>query len=87
MNEPDTFIATITDDSRSFEEDMDLPSNMPVSELSRQILMILKEIHEDKFAAWGVCHLESNNIVLNKDDTLIKAGVFDGSRIIVREGA
>ena len=87
MNEPETFIATITNDERTIEEDMELPSSMPVSELSRQILMILKEIHEDKFGAWGACHLECNNRVLNKDDTLIKAGVFDGSRIIVRAGA
>ena len=87
MNEPDTFIATITNDERSFEQDMELPSGMPVSELSRQILMILKEIHDDIFSAWTSCYLESNNRLLNKDDTLLKAGVFDGSRIIVRAGA
>ncbi len=86
MNEPDTFIATITDSALSFEEDMELPSAMPVSELSRQILMILKEIHEDKFGGWSICRLECNNVILNKDDTLATAGVFDGSRIIVREG-
>ena len=85
MNEPDTFIATITNDERSFEEDMELPSGMPISELCRQILMILKEIHEDIFSGWSSCCLESNNRLLNKDDTLIKAGIFDGSVIVVRE--
>ena len=85
MNEPDTFIATITNEERSFEEDMELPSGMPVSELCRQILMILKEIHEDIFSAWGSCRLVSNNKLLNGDDTLAKAGVFDGSIITVQE--
>ena len=85
MDAPDMFIATITNDERSFEEDMELPSGMPVSELSRQILMILKEIHEDIFSAWGSCRLMSNNKFLNGDDTLLKAGVFDGSIITVRE--
>ncbi len=85
MNEPETFIATVTNDERSFEQDMELPSAMPVSELSSQILMILKDIHEDIFSQWVSCRLECNNRLLKKDDTLIKAGVFDGSRIIVRE--
>ena len=64
---------------------MELPSGMPVSELCRQILMILKEIHEDIFSAWGSCRLVSNNKLLNGDDTLAKAGVFDGSIITVQE--
>ena len=86
MNEPQTFIASVTNDERSFEEDMELPSTMPVSELSSQILMILKDIHEDIFEGWSSCRIECNNRLLNKDDTLLKAGVFDGSRIIIREG-
>ena len=85
MNAPDTFIATITNDERSFEEDMELPSGMQVSELCRQLLMILKDIHEDIFSSWTSCRIESNNRFLNNDDTLAKAGVFDGSIIVVRE--
>lgn len=86
MNEPDTFIATVTNNERSFEQDMELPSAMPVSELSSQILLILKNIHEDIFAPWSSCRLECNNRILKEDDTLMKARVFDGSIIIVREG-
>ncbi len=86
MNEPETFIATITNDERSFEQDMELPSSMPVSELSAQILLILKNIHEDIFSGWVSCRLECDNRILNQDDTLIKARAFDGSIIIVREG-
>ena len=85
MDAPDMFIATITNDERSFEEDMELPSGMPVSELSRQILMILKEIHEDMFSNWKTCRLEGGGHMLKDDDTLLKAGVFDGSMIVVRE--
>ena len=85
MNAPETFIATITNEERSFEEDMELPSGMQVSELCRQILMILKDIHEDIFSNWTSCRIESNNKLLNGDDTLAKAGVFDGSIIVVKE--
>ena len=86
MNAPDTFIVSITNDERSFEEDMELPSAMLVSELCRQILLILKEIHEDIFEGWNNCCLEYNSRILKDDDTLQKAGAFDGSRLIVREG-
>ena len=86
MNEPETFIASITNDERSFEEDMELPAGMPVSELSRQILMILKDIHEDIFSGWITCRLEYNSRLLKDDDTLLKVCAFDGSRIVVREG-
>ena len=86
MNEPETFIATITNEERSIEQDMELPSGMPVSELSRQILMILKEIYEDIFSQWRSCTLECRSRILSGDDTLVKAGVFDGSIIVVHEG-
>ncbi len=86
MNEPETFIATVTNDERSFEEDMELPAAMPVSELCRQILMILKDIHEEIFTGWNSCKLEYNNRILKDDDTLLKVCAFDGSRLVVREG-
>ena len=85
MNEPDTFIATITDDGRSFQDDMELPSDMPISELCRHIMMILKERHGDTFSTWNECSLVCNNKLLKDDDTLLKAGIFDGSVISVRE--
>ena len=85
MDAPDTFIATITNEERSFEQDMELPSNMPVSELCRQILLILKEEHEDMFTGWKACRLEHNSRILADDDTLLKAGAFDGSSLVVME--
>ena len=86
MNEPDAFIVTVTNDERNVEQDMELPADMQISDLSAQILMTLKSIHEDIFSHWVSCRLECNSKILNKDDTLIKARVFDGSIIIVREG-
>ena len=86
MNAPDTFIATITNEERTFEEDMELPSSMPVAELCQQLLMILKEIHEDMFTNWVKCYLEYNNRIIKDDDTLLKAGAFSGSWLVVREG-
>ena len=85
MSAPETFIATITNEERNFYEDMELPSGMQVSELCRQILMILKDIHEELFSSWTSCRIESNNRLLNNDETLAKAGVFDGSIIVVKE--
>ena len=85
MNEPDTFTASVTNDERSFELDMELPAAMPVSELSAQILLILKRIHHDIFADWKACRIEYNNQILKPNDTLLKARAFDGSRIIIRE--
>ena len=85
MDAPDTFIATITNEERSFEQDMELPSNMPVSELCRQILLILKEEHEDMFSGWNACRLEYNSRILGDEDTLLKAGAFDGSLFVVVE--
>ena len=84
MNGPDTITATITNDERSFSEDMELPSGMPVSELGRQIMLILKDIHEDIFSGWTSCRLECRGRILDAEDTLLKAGVFDGSVIVVR---
>ncbi|MBQ3347391.1 MAG: EsaB/YukD family protein [Synergistaceae bacterium] len=86
MNEPDTFIATITNNERSIEMDMELPSRMPISELCHQLLMILKEFHEDMFTGWEKCCIEFNSRILKNDDTLLKAGAFDGSRLTVLEG-
>lgn len=83
MNEPDTFIVTVTNDERSFELDMEIPSGMAVSELCAQILMILKDVHEELFTGWTKCRLECNSKVLKDDDTLLKAGAFDGSRLVV----
>ena len=84
METPDTFTATVTNEERSFEEDMELPAEMPVSELEKQILMILKDIHEEIFSGWNRCRLECGGRILERDDTLLKAGVFDGSIITVR---
>ena len=86
MNAPDTFIATITNEERTFEEDMELPSSMPASELCQQLLMILNEIHEDMFTNWVKCCLEYNSRIINDNDTLLKAGAFSGSWLVVREG-
>ena len=84
MDVPDMFITTITNDERSIMEDMELPSEMPVSGLCRQVLMVLKEIHEDIFGGWVRCRIEYNNRILEDGDTLLKAGAFDGSLLVVR---
>lgn len=85
MNEPELFILTVMSEDEEFETDMELPSEMPVSELCKQILAILKGVDSDKFGDIQKCSLEYNNRVLNDDDTLLKVGAFDGSRLILLE--
>ena len=85
MNEPSTFIVTVQTADQLFMQDMELPSELPVSELAPKLLEVLKNIAEDDFADWNNIRLEANNRVLTDSDTLVKTGVFDGSRITLLE--
>ncbi len=85
MNEPELFLVTLRLEDGSFEVDMELPSQLPIGELRRRLLDILKTLHEDELAGWQICRLEYNNRILNDDDTLLKVGAFDGSRLYLVE--
>ena len=85
MNAPNTFIVTVQTVDQRFMQDMELPSELPVSELAPKLLEVLKNIAEDEFADCGNIRLEANNRVLSDNDTLVKAGAFDGSRITLLE--
>ena len=85
MNEPDLFIVTIIFGDENSELDMELPSQLSIGELRIRIFEILKNLHEDVFEGWHSCGLEFKNRVLEDNETLLKAGVFDGSRLYVVE--
>lgn len=83
MNEPDSFIVTVQTVDESFMQDMELPSELPAYELSVKLLEALRTIPGSGFDRWTSCRFECDNCILNDNDTLLKAGAFDGSRIIV----
>lgn len=85
MNEPETFIVTVQTADESFVQDMELPSEMPASELSVKLLEALKSMPESEFADCRTCRLEFNSRMLEDNESLLKAGAFDGSRIMVLE--
>ncbi len=85
MNEPDTFIVTVQTVDESFMQDMELPSELPASELSKKLLEALKSMPESGLGEWTTCRFECNNRILEDSESLLKAGAFDGSRIIVLE--
>lgn len=85
MNEPETFIVTVQTEDGGFVQDMELPSEMSASELSKKLLEALKSIPESGFDSWKTCRFECDNQILEDSDTLLKAGVFDGSLITLLE--
>lgn len=85
MNVPETVLVTVASDSEYFEADMELPGELPVKELKAEVMNVLRNEFGGSFTAWKSCSLEYRNITLNDEDTLISAGVFDGSRLLVYE--
>lgn len=85
MNEPEMFIVTVIFGSENYETDMELPAELPVSELCRKLLDVLKNLYEGEFAGWKSCVLEYDYRVLDDNETLMSAGVYDGSRLYVIE--
>ncbi|MBQ6775159.1 MAG: hypothetical protein IJP53_01750 [Synergistaceae bacterium] len=85
MNEPELFLVTLISGDGSLEVDMELPSQLQIGELRGRILDILKTLYEDQFDGWQSCQFEYNNRVLRDDETLLKIGAFDGSKLYVIE--
>ncbi len=85
MNEPELFLVTVIFGDGVFSVDMELPSQLPIAELSRRVLEILRSLYEGEFSGWKSCSFEFNNKILNNDDTLLKVGAFDGSKIFLLE--
>ena len=85
MNEPELFLVTVFFGDANFNVDMELPSQQPIGELSRRVLDILKSLYEGELSGWQSCRLQYNNRILSSDETLLKAGAFDGSKIFMIE--
>ena len=85
MNAPELFLVTVFFGDGVFDVDMELPSQLPIGELSKRVLEILRSLYEGEFSGWQSCTFEFNNKILNSDDTLLKAGAFDGSKLYLIE--
>lgn len=86
MNEPEMFIVTVIFGSENYETDMELPAELPVEKLRMKLLEVLKNLYEGEFAGWKSCVLEYDNRILDDKETLMNAGIYDGSRVYILEG-
>ena len=80
---PDAFIVTIVDAAGHFELDLEIPSEMPIAMFKEKLLEILKIMDRRRFMDWNHFVLYFQGVALNDQDTLAKAGAFDGSRLTV----
>lgn len=81
MDEPELFIITISCPEENFETDMEIPSELPIVEIRSKILEILRSMYEGKFLKGFDCKLSYRNRFLKDEETLLSAGIFDGSKI------
>mgnify|MGYP002624932332 CR=1 FL=1 len=76
---PENVIVTIKYKQYDFEKDMELPANIPISELLPFILTTLKEIDSKHFMRFEKIFLLFNGAELNPNSTLSSEGIWDGS--------
>ncbi len=77
--EPEKIIITVEHKNKKISLDMELPTKVPINILRSQILDILKNLYPDDFINYSSFRLACDNKILNVDETLITAGIYDGS--------
>ena len=82
-NEPDMILATIECPNEKVSIDMELPANIPVGNMADKILEVLKNMYAGLFSSWTKCFLIYNNRILNNNETMLSAGIYDGGYIYV----
>lgn len=78
---PQKVLVSVVDEKSHFFSDMELPTNMPISDLSRGILILLREYEPKKYFNCSFANLWVGDIKLKDTQTLASAGVWDGSTI------
>jgi len=78
-------IVTVKMEGSRRKHDMELPADIPLSELASKLLMALKKIEKSLFMGVGNIKIMYNteNRYLFNLETLASAGVWDGSIITV----
>ena len=82
-NEPETIIATIEYTDEKISVDMELPSNIDVGKLTEKILEVLKNVYAGLFTNWEKCCLIYRNRILKDSETMLSAGIYEGSCLYV----
>lgn len=81
----DYAIVTIMSEEKDFYMDMELPINLPIKELSINLLENLKIISPDKFADMDYISLLCDGVKLLDDMTFESEGIWDGSIIFISD--
>ena len=80
----ETAIITLRTQDGQFEQDMELPMNLAVGELTARILETLRVLDWQRFSSLTDPILISGGRALEKAKTLDALGIWDGSIIIIR---
>ncbi|MDR1205680.1 MAG: EsaB/YukD family protein [Peptococcaceae bacterium] len=81
---PEAFIVTVSNESGSFNADLEIPSRLPFAAYKAKLLEILKILGGREFQSWRGYSLQFKERLLDAEDTLAHVGAFDGSRLTVR---
>lgn len=63
--------------------DFELPIKMPVADLSKKLLDVLKAIDGERYANISEIKIKHNNKILKSNQTLYSQGIWDGSIISI----
>lgn len=81
---PDRVIVAVVDSDNGYTSDMELPTEMPVDDLAKGILHLLREYEPRKYAGRYLPVLYAKGRELNSGETLASAGIWDGAEIVLR---
>lgn len=82
---PESVIVTLRAAAGHFEEDYELPANLPAERLSQLLLESLAQQDPRQFGSWKGLGLRSGGQKLGADDTLSARGIWDGSILTIEE--
>lgn len=79
----DSVLVTVWLKNTSFSADMELPSNMQIKALKRQLLKALKEIAPETFNSIEKIELWEADKKLNEESSLTNSCIWDGSYLTI----
>ena len=77
----DSAIITMLNKSNETIGDFELPLKIPIKELEKKLVGLLKAMDSDKYVCLEKVKVEYNGKILDGDDTLYQNAVWDGSSI------
>jgi hypothetical protein len=79
----DAYIVTVTNETGTFETDLEIPSRVPSGRWKDKVLAILKALDANQFQGWNGCAIIFKGRPLSDNETLAQTGAFEGSRLLV----